>query len=305
VHKGKLKERHHWWPVCLSARWRGVDGFINVIGADGREFKARPAKVGVIGNGHIIKLGKGRPSPWDVSFEHVFDAADSALPRLVRWLECLDRRWIERPLRRSDRFLVQPVTDEQFAELVESLVSLAVRSPKFRAAAVSLAVHLRGPLCPDERHVLEAMNMRHCQRMIADGCKRGGKLVALYAKEGEFIFGDGFYNSATGVSAPPISPRILVPLTPQIAVLFSRPMAFCVEPRLTTLVVDASEVDALNDVVQTYAKDWLFYRDIRPEIGEHFRVREHRIFTDANNPVDQIARDIPGVGTSARWVQGF
>jgi hypothetical protein len=296
--KGKLKERHHWWPECLSAHWCGADGLINVIGADGREFRSPPANVGVIGNGHIIKLGKGKPSPWDESFEHAFDAADSALPRIVAWLETLERQWVERPPRRTERFLTQPVTDAQFGELVESLVSLAVRSPKFRAAAVAPAIHLRGPLEPDERHVLEAMNMRHCQRMIADACKRGGKLVALYAKEGEFIFGDGFYNTATGVSTPPISPRMLVPLTPQIAVLYSRPMAFGVEPRLTTLVVDAAEVDAFNIVVQAYAKDWLFYRRIRPEINEHFRIREHRIFTDHNNPVDQIARDIPGVRNS-------
>lgn len=127
--KGKLKERHHWWPECLSERWCEADGRINVIRSEGDPFRTKPRNAGVIGNGHIIKLGRGKPSPWDESFEHVFDAADSAFPRVVTWLEGLKRRSADASELRSARFLPQPITNDQFAELVEGLVSLAVRSP--------------------------------------------------------------------------------------------------------------------------------------------------------------------------------
>lgn len=293
--KGKLKERHHWWPECLSERWCEADGQINVIRSEGDPFRTKPGNAGVIGNGHIIKLGRGKPSPWDESFEHVFDAADSAFPRVVTWLEGLDRRPADASELRSARFLPQPITNDQFAALVEGLVSLAVRSPMFRAAAVGAAIRLRGALPPDERHQLEVMNMRHCQRMIADTCKSGGKLAVLFAEEGEFIFGDGFYNTATGVSAPPISPRMLVPLTPSIAVLYTRPMAFMTEPRLVTLVLRADEVAAQNTVVQVYAKDFLYYRSLKPIMNEHFRAATHLRLTDTNNPVDALAQELPGV----------
>lgn len=293
--KGKLKERHHWWPEALSKHWCEADGLINVIGANGQAFRAPPKKIGVIGNGHIIKLGRGQPSPWDESFEAVFDAADNAFPSLVGWLEGLDHAFILSPKNRAERFLAQPITDEQFANLIEGIVSLAVRSPKFRAAAVAPAIHLRGPLPADERHVLEAINMRHCQRMIADTCKRSGKLVVLFAGASEFCFGDGFYNTATGVSAPPMNPKMLVPITPQIAVLYARPIAFGVEPRLATLVLDAEEVQAINTATQVYAKDWLYFRSSKPVIIESFSEAEHRRFADHQNVVDQIICDIPGV----------
>jgi len=293
--KGKLKERHHWWPECLSEHWCEADGQINVIRSIGDPFRTKPVNAGVIGNGHIIKLGGGKPSPWDESFEHVFDQADSAFPKVVTWLEGLDRQPTNPGSPHSSRFLPQPITGEQFAGLVEGIVSLGVRSPMFRVSAVAPAVYFHGDLSPDKRHQLEALNMRHCQRMIADACKASGKIAVLYAGDGEFIFGDGFYNTATGVSAPPLSPRMLVPLTPKIAVLYTRPIAFATEPRLVTLVLDADEVAAQNAVLQVYAKDFLFYRSKKPTIHDHFLTAKHLECSDNNNPVDAIARSLPGV----------
>lgn len=293
--RGRLKERHHWWPECVSKHWCEADGQINAIRSTGQTFRAPPSNVGVIGNGHIIKLGRGRPSPWDESFEHVFDAADSSFPAVLKWLDGLEREWRPTAKPRSSRYMAQPDPGPMFGQAIECMVSLAVRSPKFRAASVGVALRLRGPLPADEQHNLEAMNMRHCQRMIADACKSGGKMAVIYAKEGEFIFGDGFFNTATAVSGPPHSPKMLVPLTPKISVLYARPMTFATEPRLVTLVLDEAEVASLNDVVQIYSKDQIFWRSSPPVVTEDFRKGAHLVFADRNNVVDGLIGDIPGV----------
>jgi hypothetical protein len=94
-----------------------------------------------------------------------------------------------------------------------------------------------------------------------------------------------------------MSPRTFIPITPCIAVLYARPMAYGTEPRLTTLVLDGAEVGAFNMVLQVYAKDWLFYKTAKPELGEHFMRKEHQMFTDRNNAVDTMVREIPGVRT--------
>ena len=51
------------------------------------------ARLGVIGNGHLIKLGRiDEETDWSQSFERVFDRADIAFPNLIQKLEGLERR---------------------------------------------------------------------------------------------------------------------------------------------------------------------------------------------------------------------
>ena len=90
----KLKsERHHWWPVCVSRCWAGEDGKTGGLKPDGNIVRIPPARLGVIGNAHHIKLGQdGENTVWDETFERVFDRADSAFPDLINWLEGLDRK---------------------------------------------------------------------------------------------------------------------------------------------------------------------------------------------------------------------
>ena len=89
----KLKsERHHWWPVCVSRHWVGEDGKTGWLKPDGSTVRIPPARLGVIGNGHLIKLGRNdEDTAWDQSFERVFDSADTAFPDLISWLEGLER----------------------------------------------------------------------------------------------------------------------------------------------------------------------------------------------------------------------
>ena len=114
---------------------------------DGSTVRIPPAKLGVIGNGHLIKLGcNDKETAWDQSFERVFDRADDAFSDLIRWLKGLERRPVRDVQELRRRFIPQPCTDSELARMTECAVSLAVRGPMNREASVALAEQLRGPL---------------------------------------------------------------------------------------------------------------------------------------------------------------
>lgn len=296
----KLKsERHHWWPRCVSKHWQNEEGFTNFMDPEGSSRRAPPAKLGMIGNGHHIKFGTdpSQGSPWDTSFEGEFDIADSEFPNLICWLEALARaECFRNPL--THRFLAQSCTDEQLTKLTECVVSLVVRSPSSRHQHVSLAEHFRGPLPNAERNVLIGLNMRHTQRMISENIGCRAKFVVLYSSGKEFIYGDGLFNNIAGITNPPLSPTILAPITPKISVLIARPLAFDVEPRLSTFVLTDQEVRIFNDAVQVYSKDAIFYRDDKPELIDDFKGREFRRYAGFDNPVENFVKHIPGVASS-------
>lgn len=293
----KLKtERHHWWPRSVSRLWAAEDGCTAWIKPDGSEIRVPPDKLGMIGNGHHIKLGDapGSTTPWDSSFEDEFDVADSNFPSVISWLESLDRKPISNEDLRQ-RFVPQAATDEQLCALTECIVSLAVRSPLNREASVSLAERLRGPLAERERNALIGMNMRSSQRLIADSVGASGKFAVLFTNGREFIFGDGFFHNVKAVVNAPLSPKILAPITPTISVIVSRPMSFSVEPRLSTIVLTDEDVDRCNHAVQVYSRNALFYRSHKPPLAEAFMRGEHLEYARPDNPVDTLINAIPGV----------
>jgi hypothetical protein len=88
---------------------------------------------------------------------------------------------------------------------------------------------------------------------------------------------------------------MLVPLTPLISVLFTRPMSYTLEPKLVTFVASPSETDALNYAVHVYARNAIFYRSERPEVDEAFTCGRHQVFANDRNSVDSLIYQIPGV----------
>lgn len=288
-------EKHHWWPKGVSEFWKDSNGLTRMIRHGQEDVKSNPKNFGVIGGGHHIKLNKhdDKPTPWDECFEGAFQYADDNLPNTIRWLETLERRVVVNAPNTKARLLAQEASEDQIRYLIEGLVSLVVRSPKFRECAVAIAERLRGPLPVKERLSLIGANMRHCQRMIADHFGTRGKFAAIYSPDREFIFGDGFYTTINSTSAPPFNARILVPLTPDIAVFYCMPPAYNPNPQLSTLVISADEAKSFNDAVQVYSKDCLFYKNERPEIIDAFRRNEHLVY-QYPDPFDQLASDLSG-----------
>lgn len=294
---GKMKsERHHWWPECISKRWSDEGGGVHWLLPTGEERGARPESFGVIGNGHFIRLGRepGESTPFDQNFEPIFHQADDRFPAVIDWLENLKfEPRMGRELR--SRFLPQPSSDDLFGQMVESMVSLAIRSPRTRESCVSLAEHLREPLTERERNSLIALNMRDMHARAVQACGVRGKATAILSPEREFVFGDGFFHNLVSPSNPPYSPRILAPLTPRLAVLYAIPMRYTVEPRLSTLVIGAGEADAFNHVVQIYARDKIYYRSEKPVLTDEYHTGKHLHLSGSDHFIEELIHSMPGV----------
>lgn len=72
-----------------------------------------------------------------------------------------------------------------------------------------------------------------------------------------------------------------------------------------TLVATAEETDLLNETVQIYARQALFYRSEPPTLTENYRVGKHLRFSSLTNPIEAIVYALPGVrarDTSLDWL---
>ena len=289
--------RHHCWPRCVSQHWADSHGVVGRLSPDGTVTHAPPSQFGAIRNAHLIRLGQDAEAGtfWDEDFEGAFAGADSAFAGVIEWLKTLDRVSTDRAPSRRARFHVAEASDDHLRSLVECLVSLAVRSPMNRESAVSVAEHLRGPLRGRERDALIGANMRHCQRVLSESAGTRGKFAVLFSENRELVFGDGFFHNISSPVQSMTLPRMLVPLTPEMAVAYVVPTRYRPEPRVVTLVLTDDEVDALNDGIQVYAKSEVFFRSQRPEVTSHFRRNMHLRFSDRDNPIDRLIHHIPGV----------
>ncbi|HST36959.1 MAG TPA: hypothetical protein VLK25_10075 [Allosphingosinicella sp.] len=294
----KLKsQRHHWWPECLSESWKDSKGCVTRIAPASEIRSAPPKNWGVIQNAHLIKIADDPNAfnPWDESYEHQFQRADDNFPRVIRWLEATfgeDRRDLKTL---GARFVPQQVEDDIFNCLIECVVSLAARSPRTRDRAVSLAEHLRGPLPERKRNGLIGLNIRHFHRDVVKAAGGRGKIAVLYSPEQEFIFGDGFYHNLTTPPTPPHAPMIVAPLTPNITVLYARPLRYLTSPRLCTLIVTDEEVEALNNAVQVHSSKMIFYRNQKPKLIEAFQQERHLIYASTENFPDHLIHSVPGI----------
>lgn len=288
----KKGERHHWWPLGVSNFWTEADGKINWITPAGEINRAHPKTIARISDGHNIRYDA--PSPWDQTFEQDFDNADGHFPEIIEWI-CELTQAHETAQEVSDGFKAHTVEDEQLALLTECLISLAVRSPKFRSHSVALAEDLRGPLDPKERKRLAAANQLHAHNAIVKRIGIRAKYVVLFSQSREFVFGDGFPTSISRWSMDGRSgEHLLVPLTPAIAVLFAQPGHYTRDPRLMTKLVTATDVETINECVMVHAKDYVFFRSEKPPLFEHYSIGQHQRFTEGG-PVTAWINQIPGV----------
>lgn len=106
------------------------------------------------------------------------------------------------------------------------------------------------------------------------------------SQEKEFVFGDGIYNNlAKGNEYSAFQARILAPITPHIAVLYWQPTNCARESRIATCVANDETIDAINETVQVFSKDVLFYQRLRPNLLSPFKDKEHLSY-EQGDPVD-------------------
>ncbi len=259
---------HHWWPKGLSSFWAGDDNCVTRITPEGEEKRSPTAQFGGITNGHTVKLD----GPWSFSFESRFDAIDSRLPYLVEeLLECEAKTSsTTQPL--EERFQAHSTKDSFTKELGATLASLIVRSPHHRNSIKKTTEYYQGRFGFTEPNVdknLINMNLAHKLEMISENF-HGGKFIIAFSDEAEFIFGDGFYTNMA-VEGFCGHRKTVLPVTPVVTVIYSRPMSYFTEPKLITIRLGSSEVQQFNELVQIYSKDQLFYRTQKPKLSQAYQ----------------------------------
>lgn len=263
---------HHWWPQSLSKAWADESDRVTRLTPKGETLCGPPGNFGGMKNAHAIKFSDD--SPWNGSFESVFDGADNAFPVLTAWLLSLETKPAGRRKSFSDRLLSLRLEQARKRQLAECLSSLIVRSPwsrnKIRLGAQS-SYHADGFMDwkPDKN--LIAANMAHTHPVFRRHIAGGGKFVVMRAEKGEFICGDGFLHSFPSTPDRPLSPRCLIPLLPEITVLYFQPLHYFTYPELLTISLRKEEVDECNVIVQIYSRDYLFYRKEAPVMNHAFR----------------------------------
>lgn len=279
-------ELHHWWPRTLSKYWGDDDGMCCRLAWDGKLVRSNPANFGAMTNAHHIRHGS-EPTPWDGSIEGQFSAADDKLTGLVEELSELSSLFDSTSRDFVDRLLPQLVSDKLIRALCEGTLSLVLRSPRFRYMIESSTLGLQasmGMRKPSVDDALISSNVNGRLKQFGRGLERRGKWLVMFSDEREFIFGDGFLHNYSTVSAPPLSPRILLPLTPTIALLFTSPQRYPSRPRLLTLRVTKDEVSFINGITQAYSCDCIFYRSDRPTDVSLLERHEYQQFPHDKHP---------------------
>lgn len=296
----KLKSAlHHWWPECVSSHWADKEGCVHWLLPGGEVRRAPPKNFGAIGNGHHIKLGyrSEEETSWDESYESEFQIADSSFPGLIAWMNSLGRDDIGTSGPLPDRFRPVTASDDEIKRLVTCIVSLAIRTPMNRETAARSVEQFRGPLPERERNSLIGVNMHRDQETAVKSIGTNGKFVVVFSPKREFIYGDGFFHNLNSpLQTPPMFPKMLAPITPHISVLFVQPTGcYMNDPKFCTLVVTADEAANLNQAVQVYSRNAMFYRSEKPDVLEAYRSAQHFVYTSWKNPVDRLILEIPGV----------
>jgi hypothetical protein len=267
---------HHWWPRSLSRLWADAEGLTYQLSWNRKLARAAPAAFGAIRNAHLIKYDDSSTN-WDETFEPAFDAADGLFPKVVESLLNLDTTNNTPGDAFCARLKPQEAPTELLDDLTECITSLIVRSPAFRYSVRSTVDKIRAEVGFDDLDCADSlvgMNMRHCQRLFSRAMTRQGKFVVLDSGAREFIFGDGFLHNFSSTTNSPLIPRCLVPLTPSMSVLYSRPLSYRSDPKLMTLQLLPDEVDFLNDTIQIYSRDFIFFRTERPALIAQFTQRK-------------------------------
>lgn len=278
-------EKHHWWPKGLSKYWENERGLVQRINFKGKVIASKPKEFAQISDGHNILFEN--ESPWQSTIEHYFDEPDQNMAKIVGWLTSLKSEF-KTENTTNFLYLSQAREDKNLHTLRECIISLVVRSPKYRNAQNSFVESLRGKLEKAESKRLIAANIDQKYKTLVRSSKGAGKFVILFSELFEFIYGDGFYSNINATTEHLSGLKIVISMTPNIAVIWSSPMFYRSYPRLISIEADKETVEIVNNSVQVYSKEYLFFRTQKPSLIEDFKLGEHRVFGHQTDPVARL-----------------
>jgi hypothetical protein len=286
MHPPPKAASHHWWPKALSKYWKDDSGLVHRISWDGQARIKPPKSFGHTRNDNNVKLAS-TPTPWDFTFERTFQDADDAFRSLIEWLLSLSSPIAPTIAPFPERVTPIALTNERHLQLAQCCASLIVRSPSLRNRVRVTTESYRkafGIRDFDLSQSLVGMNIRGGQEELSRSIASGGKFAVLLSGEHEFIFGDGFLHNVSAVNGPIHSPRFLIPLTPEVAITYTRPSSYRSFPKAFVMNLTRQEVSFVNLTVQIYSKQHVFFREIYPVINEAFTRGEHLQLEFDNDP---------------------
>lgn len=307
VTKRNKSTNHHWWPVGLQKYWTDQNGDLSWIDPDGilDKKKAEKRKIGYKRHGHTIF----RDSVWESNFESDFDV-DNEVHRILDGIYDL-KPFGRIPsklfamfslIRRRDRTLrdickFYHLDEKIHRNLLLLLFSLLIRSPASRSRYEGYPSIVGLP--PDEEVGKANMvqNYRIAKKLCRNGLVSNQYFVLLYSPFRNFIFGDGSLDWLTdGLVSNRINGRALVPLTPHICVYFCTPRMMRSTPNCASLRAAPWIVEQVNQIIQIYSKDKIFFMGQPPKLIDAFhqqRFLEHKDRTDVFiHMLDEVA--MPG-----------
>lgn len=268
------REKHHWWPKSLSKFWANKDELVNRIDSNGKNITSKPKEFGQISNGHNIIFDDKESTLFTV--EHIFDTADRNMPTIVYWLENLNSIYGDNNSDFEDTIKNEKI-DEILDILRECIISLVIRSPRYRSLKQSISKHFRGKLDKRENMGLVSFNINQSYLTLVNSSKGCGKIVVLVSNsnEYEFIYGDGTYSNIGAWTDDLYMLKLVIPMTPSIAIVWSSPTAYRTEPKIAYKKADKYIVELVNNSTQAYSKDYIFYRTKKPDLTSEFTVGKH------------------------------
>ncbi len=278
-------EKHHWWPKAISKFWESERGLVQRIDSSEKVVSSKGKEFGQISGGHNMLFE--RVSPWQSTIEHYFDDPDRNMSSIIEWLASLKSE-VDSEGTKEKQDLNQERESENLDILRECIISLVVRAPKFRNSLNSSVESIRGKLDKSESKRLIASNIHQKYKALIKSSKGVGKFALLFSDEYEFIYGDGVYSNITPVTEQLHDIKLVIPLTPDIAVVWSSPMVFQTYPRIMSIVANKEIVAMVNNSVQVYSKDYLFFREQKPDLIGDFKIGEHRVYSHQSDPVGKL-----------------
>jgi hypothetical protein len=69
-------------------------------------------------------------------------------------------------------------------------------------------------------------------------------------------------------------------------------MSYRTEPRIKVVHADTDIVRLINNSIQVYSKEYLFYRSQKPELLGDFKECAHKVFKPDNDPIANLINEL-------------
>lgn len=292
-------KNHHWWPVALQSYWTDKAGDVSWIDSEGKTHKKRAAnrKIGFKIHGHTTLQGSG----WEYNFESTF-AIDNKIHEIVGKLKALRpfglspsdlaaaiRLCLQRDANLHHWCKFYNIDEATHRNLLLLIYSLLVRSPANRSRCESFS-----RLCglPDDEDVGKenmAQMFSAAQKVCRDGLISNHYFVLLHSPRKRFVCGDGYLDWLTdALTSYSARGKALVPITPAICLYFCTLRTTQPSPNCASLFAAPWMVDAVNEIIQIYSRDKLFFMGRPPELNDAFKQGKFFVHKQRANDLIEI-----------------